>query len=42
MAREVLRLRGHPAGRFADRLYAEERARPPVTQTELALHQPSR
>ncbi len=27
-AREVLRLRAHPAGVFADRLYREERARP--------------
>jgi glutathione S-transferase len=29
MTREVRRLRAHPAGAFADRLYAEERLRPP-------------
>ncbi len=28
LAREVRRLRSHPAGEFADRLYREERARP--------------
>ena len=28
MAQEVYRLRAHPAGQFADRLYAEERVRP--------------
>jgi glutathione S-transferase len=28
MAREVRRLRAHPAGQFADRLYGEERVRP--------------
>jgi len=32
MAREVARLRAHPAGAFADRLYHEERARPAPAQ----------
>jgi glutathione S-transferase len=33
LAREVRRLRAHPAGVFADRLYAEERRRPAVAAT---------
>ena len=37
MADEVHRLRAHPAGAFADRLYAEERARPPQTQNQMAM-----
>jgi glutathione S-transferase len=37
MAEEVRRLRAHPAGAFAQRLYDEERARPARTQNELAM-----
>jgi glutathione S-transferase len=37
MAREVRRLRAHPAGGFAARLYAEERAGPPVTQNTMVM-----
>lgn len=33
LAREVERLRAHPAGAFADRLYNEERVRPVCTPT---------
>jgi glutathione S-transferase len=37
MESEVRRLRAHPAGEYAGRLYAEERARPECTQNKMVM-----